>query len=110
VYVLRVHGGDTSFIARYLPTGWFDLATHNPVLRSLGRLFPAPELLAPSVLRVQAFLELPFVLTAFATVARHARVNDPHDSPPPPNVRQGAVSNLSLSRSGAGRGRPEPGW
>ncbi|MGW0880540.1 hypothetical protein [Streptomyces sp. NPDC002671] len=70
VYVLRVHGGDASFIARYLPTGWFDLATHNPVLRSLGRVFPAPGLLAPSVLRVQAFLELPFVLTAFATVAR----------------------------------------
>lgn len=31
---------------------------------------PAPELLAPSVLRVQAFLELPFVLLAFATVLR----------------------------------------
>jgi hypothetical protein len=70
VYLLRVHGGDASFIARYLPTGWFDLATHNPVLRSLGRVLPAPELLAPSVLRVQAFLELPFVLTAFATVVR----------------------------------------
>ncbi|GGN90626.1 hypothetical protein GCM10011579_086700 [Streptomyces albiflavescens] len=70
VYVLRVHGGDPSFIARYLPTGWFDLATHDPMMRSLGRVLPAPELLATSVLRVQAFLELPFVLTAFATVAR----------------------------------------
>ncbi|MFI6487458.1 hypothetical protein [Streptomyces sp. NPDC050564] len=70
VYVLRVHDGDVSFIAPYLPVGWFDLATHNPVLRSLARGFPAPELLAPSVLRVQAFLELPFVLLAFATVAR----------------------------------------
>ncbi|MFF4348154.1 hypothetical protein [Streptomyces sp. NPDC001530] len=70
VYVLRVHDGDPSFIARYLPAGWFDLATHNPVLRSLARGFPAPELLAPSVLRVQAFLELPFVLLAFATVVR----------------------------------------
>ncbi|MGW0764572.1 hypothetical protein [Streptomyces sp. NPDC002676] len=70
VYVLRVHGGDASFIARYLPTGWFELAAHNPVLQSLGRVLPAPGLLAPSVLRVQAFLELPFVLTAFATVAR----------------------------------------
>ncbi|WP_369248752.1 hypothetical protein [Streptomyces sp. R41] len=70
VYVLRVHDGDVSFIAPYMPAGWFDLATHNPVLRLLARDFPAPELLAPSVLRVQAFLELPFVLLAFATVAR----------------------------------------
>jgi hypothetical protein len=27
VYVLREHGGDPSFIARYLPEGWFILAT-----------------------------------------------------------------------------------
>jgi hypothetical protein len=70
VYVLREHGGDPSFIARYLPVGWFDLAGDNPLLRSLAENFPAPELLAPSVLRVQAFLELPFVLLAFATVLR----------------------------------------
>jgi hypothetical protein len=70
VYVLRVHGGDASFIARFLPVGWFDLATGNPVLRSLAAHFPAPALLAPSVLRVQAFLELPFVLLAFMTVLR----------------------------------------
>ena len=25
VYLLRVHGGDTSFIARYVPEGWFAL-------------------------------------------------------------------------------------
>ncbi|MFF4826469.1 hypothetical protein ACFY20_26250 [Streptomyces sp. NPDC001312] len=36
----------------------------------MAELFPAPGLLAPSVLRVQAFLELPFVLMAFATVVR----------------------------------------
>ncbi|MFE4425102.1 hypothetical protein [Streptomyces sp. NPDC056817] len=70
VYVLRVHAGDPSFVARYLPAGWFDLASANPVLRRLAELFPAPGLLAPSVLRVQAFLELPFVLMAFATVVR----------------------------------------
>ncbi|MFE1880372.1 hypothetical protein [Streptomyces diastatochromogenes] len=70
VYVLRVHGGDPSFIARYLPTGWFDMASANPVLRRIAGSFPAPELLAPSVLRVQAFLELPFVLLALATVVR----------------------------------------
>ncbi|MEU0603476.1 hypothetical protein ABZ484_35430 [Streptomyces sp. NPDC006393] len=70
VYVLRVHGGDPSFVARYLPTGWFELASGSPVLRRLADGFPAPELLAPSVLRVQAFLELPFVLLAFAAVLR----------------------------------------
>jgi hypothetical protein len=70
VYVLRVHGGDPSFVARHLPAGWFDLASGSPVLLRLAGLFPAPELLAPSVLRVQAFLELPFVLLAFATVVR----------------------------------------
>ncbi|MEU6574967.1 hypothetical protein [Streptomyces sp. NPDC046805] len=71
VYVLRVHRGDPSFIARYLPTGWFELATGQPALRWIAAAFPgAPELLAPSVLRVQAFLELPFVLLAFATVLR----------------------------------------
>ncbi len=70
VYVLRVRGGDPSFIARYLPAGWFDMASAHPVLRGLAEHFPAPGLLAPSVLRIQAFLELPFVLLAFATVVR----------------------------------------
>jgi hypothetical protein len=70
VYVLRVHDGDPSFVARYLPAGWFDLASRNPALRHLADHFPVPGLLAPSVLRVQAFLELPFVLLAFATVMR----------------------------------------
>ncbi len=66
VYVNRVHGGDASFVARYLPPGWFDV----PRLDSLAARFPAPELLAPSVLRVQAFLELPLVLLAFVSVVR----------------------------------------
>jgi hypothetical protein len=66
VYVRRVHHGDPAFIARYLPAGWFDLADLGP----LPDLFPAPELLGPTVLRVQAFLELPFVLLAYLTVCR----------------------------------------
>lgn len=69
VFVLRVHGGDTSFIARYLPDGWFALADGSS-MRALAEHFPAPELLAPSVLRVQAFLELPLVLLAYVTVLR----------------------------------------
>lgn len=66
VYVQRVKGGSPAFIARYLPPGWFDV----PRLGPLAAHFPAPELLAPSVLRVQAFLELPLVLLAFAAVLR----------------------------------------
>ncbi|MCP9954220.1 hypothetical protein [Actinomadura madurae] len=69
VYVLRVHGGDASFIARYLPEGWFALED-GPAMRGLADRFPLPELLAPSVLRVQAFLELPLVLLAYCTVLR----------------------------------------
>lgn len=70
VYVLRVHDGDPSFIGRYVPPGWFEMATDNTALRTLAEHFPAPRLLAPSVLRVQSFLELPFGLLAFGTVVR----------------------------------------
>ncbi|MET8539737.1 hypothetical protein ABZW03_03630 [Kitasatospora sp. NPDC004799] len=66
VYVNRVHHGDVSFIARHLPPGWFDV----PRLDALAARFPAPELLAPSVLRVPALLELPLVLLAFVAVVR----------------------------------------
>ncbi|MFD7442332.1 hypothetical protein [Streptomyces sp. NPDC059909] len=71
IHVARVHGGDASFIARYLPDGWFALAATDSGPLGWGAAhFPAPELLAPSVLRVQAFLELPFVLLAFMVVLR----------------------------------------
>ncbi len=69
VYVLRVHGGDTSFIAKYLPEGYFALADGS-AMRGLAEHFPRPELLAPSLLRVQAFLELPFGLLAYVTFLR----------------------------------------
>lgn len=70
VYVIRVHAGNASFITRYLPGGWFAMATGNAFIEALARHFPAPDLLAPTVLRVQAFLELPFVLFAYLTVLR----------------------------------------
>jgi hypothetical protein len=75
VYVLRVHHGDPSFIARYLPSGWFAL-DRGGAITTLARYFPAPGLLAPSVLRVQAFLELPFVIFAYLTVCRWFGVYD----------------------------------
>ncbi len=69
VYMLDVHGGDSSFIARYLPPGYFDLADNGPI-RWLARTTPHAELLAPTLLRVQAFLELPLGLLAYLIVAR----------------------------------------
>ena len=69
VYVLRERHGDVSFIARYMPEGWFSLA-RTPVIEAVARHFPAPGLLAPTVLRVDAFLELPFVVFAYLTVCR----------------------------------------
>src|SRR5262245_29056014 len=66
VYVLRVRHGDPSFIARYLPAGWFTLARGH-AMEALARQFPDPGLLAPTVLRVQAFLELRLVVFAYRT-------------------------------------------
>ncbi|TDD03717.1 hypothetical protein E1292_20600 [Nonomuraea deserti] len=69
VYILSVRGGDVSFVARHLPDGWFSLA-RGPAMQALAASFPLPELLAPTVLRVQAFLELPFVVFAYLSVCR----------------------------------------
>ncbi len=69
LYVLAVHDGDPGFVSRYLPDGWFDLWTPAFLADLAGRL-PAAEFLAPSVLTVQAFWELPFVLLAYLTVLR----------------------------------------
>jgi len=68
VYVIRVRHGDPSFIARYLPAGWFTLARGH-AMEALARQFPDPGLLDPTVLRVQAFLELPLVVFAYLTVS-----------------------------------------
>lgn len=70
VYVIRVQDGSASFIGRYLPAGWFDLATGSSAIQVIARHFPAPEMLSVTVLRVQAFWELPFVVLAYLTVLR----------------------------------------
>lgn len=70
VYITGVHGGDADFIAQYLPDGWFSLLEANNPVVVLASGWPHPELLAPSLLRVPALLELPFVLLAFLTVLR----------------------------------------
>jgi hypothetical protein len=68
-YVIRVHGGDPTFIAHYLPPGWFAIS-HDPVTVAVARHFPYPQLLAPSVLRVQSAFEQAFGVLAYLTVAR----------------------------------------
>lgn len=69
VYILRVHDGDAAFIQRYLGPGWFHLE-RSAAMRDLASHWPAPALLAPSVLRIPALLELPFTILAYLTVAR----------------------------------------
>lgn len=69
VYILRVHHGDPSFIAQYLPASWFRLV-RGGAIAAFARWFPFPRLLAPSVLRVQAFLELPFVTFTYLAMCR----------------------------------------
>lgn len=68
-YVLRVHHGDPAFITAYVGPGWFHI-DRSPMLAELAGRLPAPHLLAPSVLRVPAFYELPFAVFAYLTVCR----------------------------------------
>ncbi|MHA6760002.1 hypothetical protein [Streptacidiphilus sp. PAMC 29251] len=70
VYVLRVHGGDSSFVTRYLAPGWFETDQGNPLIRRLATAWPAPRLLSPTILRSQALLELPFGLLAYLSALR----------------------------------------
>ena len=70
-YVLKAHHGNPSFIAKYIPGGgWFALAKGIAPVRFIAAHSGDGSILAPSVLRVQAFLELPFTLYAYLAVAR----------------------------------------
>ncbi|HSO34180.1 MAG TPA: hypothetical protein VLT33_16710 [Labilithrix sp.] len=69
-YVLRAHGGNAGFIARYIPGPWFAIGRHDPVVGLLARHVGDGQWLSPSLLRVQAFLELPFTMFAYLAVAR----------------------------------------
>lgn len=68
IYIDRVHDGEVTFVSRWLPDGWFELPRFG-VLDWLAAAWPAPEVLAPSLLRVPAVLELPFVVLAYVTMA-----------------------------------------
>jgi uncharacterized membrane protein len=62
-YVAQARHGDTSFIARYMPPGWFDMA-------DLGGLqFELPAW-PWTVLHAQSAIELPFGMLAYLLVCR----------------------------------------
>jgi len=69
-YIVRVHHGDPSFVTQYLGRGWFAIAKDEPVVRFVAAHIGDGRWLAPTVLRVQAFLELPFTIFAYLAVAR----------------------------------------
>ena len=57
-------------MTRYLGHGWFAIARHNPAVLLVARHAGDAKWLSPTVLRVQAFLELPFTVFAYLAVAR----------------------------------------
>src|SRR4051794_30770662 len=69
-YILRAHGGDPSFVTRYLGPGWFAIAGGSSIVRFVAAHVGDAKWLSPTVLRVQAFLELPFTIFAYLSVAR----------------------------------------
>lgn len=69
-YVVRVHHGNPAFIARYIGQGWFAIDSHNALVRFVVAHSGDGHWLSPTLLRVQAFLELPFTLFAYLAVAR----------------------------------------
>lgn len=69
-YVLRAHQGSSAFISRFIGPGWFAIDHHSALVRFVASHCGDGRWLAPSVLRVQAFLELPFTIFAYLAVAR----------------------------------------
>ena len=69
-FILRAHGGSTSFIAQYIPGEWFAVGRHDPLVQLAARHVGDGRWLSPTLLRVQAFLELPFTMFAYLAVAR----------------------------------------
>jgi len=69
-FILRAHGGSTAFISRYIPGEWFAIGRHDPLVQLAAQHVGDGRWLSPTLLRVQAFLELPFTMFAYLAVAR----------------------------------------
>ena len=70
-YVDHQWAGDPARAAAHVPDGWFNLARMGLVHWVAG-LVPNPGWFGWSLFRVQAFLELPFVMIAYGVVAATA--------------------------------------
>lgn len=70
-YILVVQRGDPWFITQYVGTHYFLLDLEFPGVRALAAAVgpDGAKWLAPSILRVNAFLELPFALFAYLSIA-----------------------------------------
>ena len=69
-FILRAHGGSTAFIAQYIQGEWFAIGRHDPFVQLAAQHVGDGRWLSPTLLRVQAFLELPFTMLAYLAVAR----------------------------------------
>lgn len=69
-FILRAHGGSAAFIAQYIPGPWFEIGRRDPLVGLVAQHVGDGRWLSPSLLRVQAFLELPFTMFAYLAVAR----------------------------------------
>jgi len=71
-YVLAARGGDADFITRYVGTWYFNGDFDFPGVRALANVLgpQGARWLEPSILRVNAFLELPFAMFAYLAIAR----------------------------------------
>ncbi len=69
-FILRAHGGSAGFIARYIPGDWFAIGRQDPLVQLAAQHVGDGRWLSPTLLRVQAFLELPFTMLAYLAVAR----------------------------------------
>lgn len=69
-FILRAHGGSTVFISQYIPGEWFAIGRQDPFVQVAVRHVGDGLWLSPTLLRAQAFLELPFTMFAYLAVAR----------------------------------------
>jgi len=68
-WVLSGHGHEVAVARRAISPYWFQIAPQDPLVRLVAAHAGDGRWLAPSLLRVQAFLELPFTVFAYLSVA-----------------------------------------
>ncbi|HEY3450792.1 MAG TPA: hypothetical protein VGK67_30830 [Myxococcales bacterium] len=71
-YILAARGGDATFITKHVGAWYFNGDLDFPGVRALAALLgpSGARWLEPAILRVNAFLELPFAMFAYLAIAR----------------------------------------